>query len=90
VLKTLSFTRSELAVTVARKASVARPRGIAIGVPGGIALGHSLSGLFARDIYAVTRPSVPLSPSSSPTSWPPSAGRWPQQPLVLSRSGGVN
>ena len=47
-------------MTVAWKASVAALGGSAIGVPGGIALGHSLWGLFARDIYAVARPSVPV------------------------------
>ena len=69
-------------MTVAWKASVVALGGIAIGVAGGIALGRLLWDLFARNIYAFPRPSVPvvevvviaLGPSSSPTSWPPSAG----------------
>ena len=59
LLKTLGFTRRQLAVTVAWQASVAAFVGIILGVPGGIALGRWLWDLFARDIYAVPRPSVP-------------------------------
>ena len=60
LLKTLGFTRRQLAVAVAWQASVAAITGIVIGVPIGIALGRWLWDLFARDIYAVPRPTVPV------------------------------
>ena len=60
LLKTLGFTRSQLAVTVAWQASVAAFVGIVVGVPIGIALGRWLWDLFARGIYAVPEPSVPV------------------------------
>jgi ABC-type antimicrobial peptide transport system permease subunit len=60
LLKTLGFTRRQLAVTVAWQASVAAVIGVVVGVPIGIALGRWLWDLFARGIYAVTRPSVPV------------------------------
>jgi ABC-type lipoprotein release transport system permease subunit len=58
-LKTLGFTRRQLAVTVAWQASAAAIVGIVIGVPVGMALGRWLWDLFARDIYAIPRPTVP-------------------------------
>jgi hypothetical protein len=60
LLKTLGFTRRQLAVTVARQASVAALAGVVVGVPIGIALGRWLWDLFARGIYAVPEPSVPV------------------------------
>jgi FtsX-like permease family len=60
LLKTLGFTRHQLAVTVAWQASVAALVGIVVGVPLGIALGRWLWDLFARAIYAVPEPSVPI------------------------------
>jgi ABC-type lipoprotein release transport system permease subunit len=60
LLKTFGFTRRQLAVTVAWQASVAAIIGIVVGVPVGIALGRWLWDLFARDIYAVPEPSVPV------------------------------
>ncbi len=60
LLKTLGFTRRQLAVTVAWQASVAALVGIVVGVPIGIALGRWLWDLFARGIYAVPEPSVPV------------------------------
>lgn len=60
LLKTFGFTRRQLAVTVAWQASVAAIIGIVVGVPFGIALGRWLWDLFARDIYAVPEPSVPV------------------------------
>jgi len=60
LLKTLGFTRSQLAVAVAWQASVAAFVGIVVGVPVGIALGRWLWDLFARDIYAVPLPTVPV------------------------------
>ena len=60
LLKSLGFTRRQLAVTVAWQASVAAVVGIVAGVPVGIALGRWLWDLFARDIYAVPHPTVPV------------------------------
>ena len=58
VLKTLGFTRRQLAGTVAWQASVAAVIGIGVGMPLGIALGRFLWTLFARQIYAVPSPAV--------------------------------
>ncbi|HEY3941764.1 MAG TPA: FtsX-like permease family protein [Acidimicrobiales bacterium] len=60
LLKTLGFTRRPLAITVACQAPVAALIGIALGVPIGIALGRWFWDLFARAIYAVPEPSVPV------------------------------
>jgi ABC-type lipoprotein release transport system permease subunit len=61
VLKTLGFTQRQLAATVTWQATVAAVIGIALGVPLGIALGRWLWTLFARQIYAVPEPAVPVS-----------------------------
>ena len=61
VLKTLGFTQRQLAATVAWQATVAAVIGIAAGAPLGIALGRWLWTLFARQIYAVPEPAVPVS-----------------------------
>jgi ABC-type lipoprotein release transport system permease subunit len=61
VLKTLGFTQRQLAATVAWQATGAAVIGIAVGVPLGIALGRWLWTLFARQIYAVPEPAVPVS-----------------------------
>jgi ABC-type lipoprotein release transport system permease subunit len=58
VLKTLGFTRRQLAGTVAWQASVAAVVGIGVGMPLGVALGRFLWILFARQIYAVPAPAV--------------------------------
>ncbi len=60
LLKTLGFTPRQLATAVAWQASVAATVGIIVGVPAGIALGRWLWSLFARAIYAVPQPSVPV------------------------------
>jgi hypothetical protein len=60
LLKTLGFTQRQLATAVAWQASVAAIVGIIVGVPAGIALGRWLWALFARAIYAVPQPSVPV------------------------------
>lgn len=60
VLKAIGFTRPQLAATVAWQATVAAVIGIAAGVPLGIALGRWLWTLFARQIYAVPEPVVPV------------------------------
>ncbi len=59
ILKTLGFTRGQLAIAVAVQASVAAVIGCAIGIPVGIALGRVLWNLFATDISAVPAPTVP-------------------------------
>jgi hypothetical protein len=61
LLKSLGFTRRQLAVTVAWQASVAAVVGMIAGIPVGIALGRWLWDLFARDIYAVPHPTVPVA-----------------------------
>jgi len=60
LLKTLGFTPGQLAATVAWQATVAAVVGVVVGVPVGIALGRWLWDLFARAIYAVPEPSVPV------------------------------
>jgi hypothetical protein len=62
LLKTLGFTRGQLASAVAWHASVAAIIGIAVGVPAGVALGRRLWVLFAQAIYAVPQPTVPVLP----------------------------
>jgi hypothetical protein len=59
ILKTLGFTRGQLAIAVAVQASVAAVIGCAIGIPAGIALGRVLWNLFAADISAVPAPTIP-------------------------------
>ncbi len=59
ILKTLGFTRGQLAIAVAVQASVAALLGCAIGIPAGIALGRVLWDLFASEISAVPLPTVP-------------------------------
>ena len=60
LLKTLGFTRRQLAAAVAWQASVAALVGVAAGLPAGVALGRWLWILFARQIDAVPRPTVPV------------------------------
>jgi hypothetical protein len=59
LLKTLGFTRRQLAATLAWQASVAVGIGCAVGIPLGIALGRFLWSLFAREISAIPEPTVP-------------------------------
>jgi hypothetical protein len=59
ILKTLGFTRGQLAIAVAVQASVAAVIGCAIGIPAGIALGRVLWNLFATEISAVPAPTAP-------------------------------
>jgi ABC-type lipoprotein release transport system permease subunit len=59
ILKTLGFTRGQLAIAVAVQASVAAVIGCAVGIPVGIALGRVLWDLFAGEISAVPAPTVP-------------------------------
>jgi len=59
-LKTLGFTRRQLAATVAWQSTIAVAVGTVVGVPLGIVAGRTLWNLFARDIHAVPAPSVPI------------------------------
>ncbi len=59
-LEDVRLYRRQLAAAVAWQASVAAFVGIIVGVPIGIALGRWLWDLFARDIYAVPLPTVPV------------------------------
>jgi hypothetical protein len=59
LLKTLGFTRRQLAAVVAWQATIAVTIGTIVGIPTGIILGRTLWDLFAREIYAVPEPTVP-------------------------------
>ena len=59
LLKTLGFTRGQLAAAVAWQSSIIAIVGLAIGVPLGIAAGRWLWLLFARELSAVPAPVVP-------------------------------
>lgn len=62
VLRTLGFTARQLAATVAWQASVVAIVGVVVGVPFGAAFGRWLWILFARQIYVVPQPEVPIFP----------------------------
>ena len=73
LLKTLGFTRGQIAASVAWQSSVAAVVGVVIGVPTGVALGRWLWTLFADGIAAVPHPAVPvLSVARSPSGRSPS------------------
>jgi len=59
LLKTLGFTRRQLAGVVAWQSTVAVGIGTLVGVPAGIVVGRSLWDLFAHAINAVPQASVP-------------------------------
>jgi ABC-type lipoprotein release transport system permease subunit len=61
LLKTLGFTRRQLAEAVAWQASSVALVGVVIGAPVGVAAGRWLWDVFARNIYAVPQPSVPFA-----------------------------
>ena len=60
LLKTLGFTRRQLAAAVAWQSSVITTAGLVIGVPLGIAVGRWLWLLFAHELSAVPEPTVPV------------------------------
>ncbi|HVA07802.1 MAG TPA: FtsX-like permease family protein, partial [Acidimicrobiales bacterium] len=60
LLKTLGFSRRQVAATVAWHATISVVLGVAVGIPLGIALGRLLWNLFARNINVVPSPSVPV------------------------------
>ena len=59
LLKTIGFTRRQLAAAVAWQSTIAVALGAVVGVPLGIALGRFLWDLFARQISVVPEPAVP-------------------------------
>jgi FtsX-like permease family len=59
LLKTLGFTRRQLASTIAAQSTVVALVGVLVGVPVGVALGRWLWILFARQIGAVPDATVP-------------------------------
>jgi hypothetical protein len=61
LLKTLGFTRRQLAAVVAWQSSVAVAIGVAVGVPVGIVFGRWLWDLFAQNIDVVPAPTVPTA-----------------------------
>jgi ABC-type lipoprotein release transport system permease subunit len=61
LLKTLGFTRRQLATTVAWQSTVVAIVGLVIGVPLGIAVGRWLWIVFARELSAVPDPVIPAA-----------------------------
>ncbi len=60
MLKTLGFTRHQLAATVAWHATTTTVIALLVGVPLGIVSGRVLWGLFARQLDVLVEPSVPV------------------------------
>jgi hypothetical protein len=61
LLKTLGFTTRQLGITIAWQASVIAVIAAVVGVPVGIVVGRQLWILFAHNINAVPKPTVPAS-----------------------------
>jgi hypothetical protein len=61
LLKTLGFTRRQLATTVAWQSTVVAVVGLVVGIPLGIAVGRWLWILFAHELSAVPDPIVPAA-----------------------------
>ena len=59
LLKTLGFTRRQLAAVVAWQSTTTALVGVVVGIPLGIVIGRELWAIFARSINAVPDPSVP-------------------------------
>jgi len=59
LLKALGFTQ-QVAAAISWQASVAGVVGVVVGLPLGIALGRWLWTLFAEEVFAVPRPTVPV------------------------------
>ncbi|TMK64078.1 MAG: FtsX-like permease family protein [Actinobacteria bacterium] len=60
LLKTLGFTRRQLAAAVAWQSTIAVTIGTVVGVPLGIVLGRWLWDLFAHQVHVVPASSVPV------------------------------
>ncbi len=61
LLKTLGFTRRQLAGTIAWQSTVIAAGGLVVGVPAGVAAGRWLWILFARSLSAVPDPVIPAA-----------------------------
>jgi ABC-type antimicrobial peptide transport system permease subunit len=61
LLKTLGFTRRQLAAVVAWQSTVAVAVGVVVGVPVGVVFGRWLWDLFAHNIDVVPSPTVPVA-----------------------------
>jgi ABC-type lipoprotein release transport system permease subunit len=61
LLKTLGFTRAQLAAAIAWQSTAAVGIGTVVGIPLGIVVGRLLWGLFAGEIHAVPSPTVPVA-----------------------------
>jgi hypothetical protein len=61
LVKTLGFTRRQVAATVAWQSNVAVALGVIVGVPLGIVVGRALWDLFVHAIHAVPLPVVPVT-----------------------------
>ena len=61
LLKTLGFTRRQLAATIAWQSTVIAAGGVIVGVPVGVAAGRWLWILFARSLSAVPDPVIPAA-----------------------------
>ena len=59
LLKSLGFTKRQLAAAIAWQASIAVGIGCIVGIPLGLALGRSLWDLFVHQIDAVPDPTIP-------------------------------
>jgi hypothetical protein len=59
LFKTLGFTRRQLAAAVAFQATITVGIGTIVGVPLGIVAGRGLWDLFAQELYAIAKPTVP-------------------------------
>jgi predicted lysophospholipase L1 biosynthesis ABC-type transport system permease subunit len=61
LLKSLGFTRRQLASAIAWQASIAVGIGCVIGIPLGLAMGRILWDLFVHQINAVPDPTIPTA-----------------------------
>jgi hypothetical protein len=61
LLKTLGFTRRQVAATVAWQSNIAVALGAIVGIPLGIVVGRALWDLFVHGIHAVPLPVVPVT-----------------------------
>ncbi len=61
LLKTLGFTRRQLAATIAWQSTVIAVGGVVIGIPVGVAVGRWLWIVFARSLSAVPDPVIPAA-----------------------------
>jgi predicted lysophospholipase L1 biosynthesis ABC-type transport system permease subunit len=59
-LKTLGFTRRQLAASIAWQATVAAIVGAVVGIPLGVIIGRQLWLAFARGISVVPQPTAPV------------------------------